>query len=109
MMEKFLVVMVMIGAWMFIRVNAGSMEVVSSHTMLYKGPDGKASEDVDIVLNQWPVWNKQKQAEKLVAAYLSNSLPGIVFTEIADTLTIHVYLTMRDKKRNRIYYTIQYE
>lgn len=76
MMEKFLVVMVMIGAWMFIRVNAGSMEVVSSHTMLYKGPDGKASEDVDIVLNQWPVWNKQKQAEKLVAAYLSNSLPG---------------------------------
>lgn len=48
------------------------------------------------------VWNRQELSELLVQRYLDNTLPGVYFAEIADVLTIHVYLTRRARRRKNI-------
>ena len=87
-----------IGTWMTATANAGNMEVVSTYRMeTGEGVVREVSEDIDIVLNQWPVWNRKELSECLVQEYLDNTLPGIYFMEIADTLVVHVYLTRRSR------------
>ena len=67
------------------------------------------TEEIDIVLNQWPVWNRQELSERLVQRYLDNMFPGVYFVEIADVLTIHVYLTRRARRRKKLFCTIEWE
>lgn len=106
MREKVIMMVLIIGAWMAGTANAGGPEVVSS----FRTESGTesvrtVSEELDVVLNQWPVWNRQKVSEKLVQEYLDNTLPGVYFSDVADMLTIHVYLTRRARKRRRIFCT----
>ena len=99
-----------IGTWMTATANAGNMEVVSTQRMeTGEGAEREVSEDIDIVLNQWPVWNRQKLSESLVQEYLDNTLPDVYFMEIADTLVIHVFLTRRARRRNRLFCIVEWE
>ena len=90
--------------------NAGNMEVVSTYrTETGEGATRVVKEDIDIVLNQWPVWDRQELSERLVQEYLNNTLPGVYCMEIADTLVIHVFLTRRSRRRNRLFCTVEWE
>ena len=110
MREKMIMTVLIIGTWMTATANAGSMEVVSTHrTENGEGATMTVEEDIDIVLNQWPVWNRKELSECLVQEYLDNTLPGIYFMEIADTLVVHVYLTRRSRRRNRLFCTVEWE
>ena len=110
MREKMIMAALIVGTLMAATANAGSMEVVST----YRAENGEGavrevSEGIDIVLNQWPTWNRQELSERLVQEYLDNTLPGVYFMEIADTLVIHVYLTRRSRRRNRLFCTVEWE
>ena len=108
--EKMIMAILIIGTWMTATANAGSMEVVSTHRIENgEGAMREVTEDIDIVLNQWPVWDRQKLSERLVQEYLKNTLPGVYCMEIADTLVIHVYLTRRSRRRNRLFCTVEWE
>ncbi|MCQ4775108.1 hypothetical protein NE634_15485 [Lacrimispora saccharolytica] len=110
MREKMIMTVLIIGTWMTATANAGSMEVVSTYqTETGEGATRVVKEDIDIVLNQWPVLDRQKLSERLVQEYLDNTLPGACFAEIANTLVIHVYLTRRSRKRNRLFCTVEWE
>ena len=110
MREKMIIAVLIIGTWMTATANAGSMEVVSTHrTENGEGATRTVEEDIDIVLNQWPIWNKQELSERLVQEYLNNTLPGVYCMEIADTLVIHVFLTRRARRRNRLFCTVEWE
>ena len=110
MKEIMIMAVLIIGTWMTATANAGSMEVVSTHRIENgEGAMREVVEDIDIVLNQWPVWDRQKLSERLVQEYLDNTLPGACFAEIANTLVIHVYLTRRSRKRNRLFCTVEWE
>lgn len=110
MREKMIMAILIIGTWMTATANAGSMEVVSTHRIENgEGAMREVTEDIDIVLNQWPVWDRQKLSEHLVQEYLNNTFPGVCCMEIADTLVIHVYLTRRSRRRNRLFCTVEWE
>lgn len=110
MREKMIMAALIVGIWMAATANAGSMEVVSTYrTENGEGATRTVEEDIDIVLNQWPIWNKQELSERLVQEYLNNTLPGVYFMEIADTLVIHVFLTRRARRRNRLFCTVEWE
>ena len=110
MREKMIKAVLIIGTWMTATANAGNMEVVSTHRFeTGEGAEWEVSEDIDIVLNQWPVWDRQKLSERLVQEYLNNTLPGVYCMEIADTLVIHVYLTRRGRRRNRLFCTVEWD
>ncbi len=110
MREKMIMAALIVGTWMAATANAGSMEVVST----YRAENGEGAirevtEDIDIVLNQWPVWDRQKLSERLVQEYLNSTLPGVYCMEIANTLVIHVFLTRRSRRRNRLFCTVEWE
>lgn len=108
--EKMIMAILIIGTWMTATANAGNMEVVSTHRIENgEGAMREVTEDIDIVLNQWPVWDRQKLSEHLVQEYLNNTFPGVCCMEIADTLVIHVYLTRRSRRRNRLFCTVEWE
>ncbi len=110
MREKMIIAVLIIGTWMTATANAGNMEVVSTHRFeTGEGAARAVSEDIDIVLNQWPVWDRQELSQHLVQEYLNNTLPGVYFMEIADTLVIHVFLTRRARRRNRLFCTVKWE
>lgn len=110
MRERLIMAVLIVGTWMTATANAGNMEVVSTHRMKTgEGAVREVSEDIDVVLNQWPVWNQQELSEYLVQEYLDNTLPGVYFMEIADTLVIHVFLTRRARRRNRLFCTVEWE
>lgn len=106
MRKKVVITVLITGAWLTGRANAGSSQVVATHRMESgTGAVRSVAEDIDVVLNQWPVWNAQKISEELVQEYLDNSMPGVYFAEIADIVTIHIYLTRRARRRNRLFCT----
>ena len=110
MREKMIMTVLIIGTWMTVTANAGSMEVVSTYqTETGEGAMRTVKEEIDIVLNKWPIWSKQDLSERLVQEYLKNTLPGVYCMEIADTLVIHVYLTRRSRRRNRLFCTVEWE
>lgn len=110
MRERVIMTVLIIGVWMMATANAGNMEVVSTHRLeTGEGAVREVSEDIDIVLNQCPAWNRQELSERLVQEYLDNTLPGVYFMEIADTLVIHVFLTRRARRRNRLFCTVEWE
>lgn len=110
MREKMIMAVLIVGAWMTATANAGNMEVVSTYrTETGEGAEREVSEDIDIVLNQWPVWDRQKLSKNLVQEYLNNTLPGVYCMEIADSLVIHVYLTRRARRRNRLFCIVKWE
>ena len=110
MREKMIMAILIIGTWMTATANAGNIEVMSTHKMENgEGAMREVTEDIDIVLNQWPVWDRQKLSERLVQEYLDNTLPGVYSFEIADTLVIHVFLTRRSRRRNRLFCTVEWE
>ena len=77
MREKMIMTALIIGTWMIATANAGNMEVVSTHRFeTGEGVMRTVAEDIDIVLNQWPVWDQQELSEYLVQEYLDNTLPG---------------------------------
>lgn len=87
MREKMIMTALIIGTWVIATANAGNMEVVSTYRAeTGEGATRAVEEDVDIVLNQWPVWDRQELSERLVQEYLNNTLPGVYCMEIADTL-----------------------
>ena len=99
-----------IGTWMAATANAGNMEIVSTYRFeTGEGAEREVSEDIDIVLNQWPIWNKQELSERLIQEYLNNILPGAYFVEITDMVTIHIYLTRRARRKNRLFCTAIWE
>ena len=110
MREKMIMAALIVGTWMAATANAGNMEVVSTYRIeTGEGAMREVTEDIDIVLNQWPVWDRQKLSERLVQEYLNNALPGVYCMEIADTLVIHVFLTRRSRRRNRLFCTVEWE
>lgn len=110
MREKMIIAVLIIGTWMTATANAGNMEVVSTHRFeTGEGAARAVSEDIDIVLNQCPAWNRKELSERLLQEYLDNTLPGVYFMEIADTLVIHVFLTRRARRRNRLFCTVEWE
>ena len=110
MREKVMIAILVTGAWMVGRANAGSPEVVATYrTESDTGSVRSVAEDIDVVLNQWPAWNAQKISNELVQEYLDNSMPGVYFAEIADMVTIHIYLTRRARRRNRLFCTAIWE
>lgn len=105
-MKKVIITVLIIGAWITGRSNSGNPEVVATYrTESDAGTVRLIDEDIDVVLNQWPVLDVQKVSEELVQEYLTNSMPGVYFTEIADMVTIHIYLTRRARKKNRLFCT----
>ncbi len=110
MKERMIMAVLIIGTWMTATANAGNMEIVSTYRFeTGEGAEREVSEDIDIVLNQWPVWNRQELSERLVQEYLDNTFPSVYIMEIADTLVIHVYLTKRSRRRNRLFCTVEWE
>ncbi|MCQ4774990.1 hypothetical protein NE634_14840 [Lacrimispora saccharolytica] len=110
MREKMIMAVLIIGTWMTATANAGNMEIVSTYRFeTGEGAERELSEDIDIVLNQWPVWDRQKLSKNLVQEYQANTLPGAYFMEIADSLVIHVFLTRRSRRRNRLFCTVEWE
>ena len=48
-----------IGTWMTATANAGNMEIVSTYRAeIGEGTMRTVKEEIDIVLNKWPIWNK---------------------------------------------------
>lgn len=110
MREKMIMAVLIVGTWMTATANAGSMEVAGTYRAeIGEGTTRTVKEEIDIVLNQWPVWDRQKLSKNLVQEYQANTLPGAYFAEIANTLVIHVYLTRRNRKRNRLFCTVEWE
>lgn len=110
MKEKIVMTVLIFGAWMVGRANAGSLEVIATYrTESDSGAGRSVAEDIDVVVNQWPVWDAQKISEELVQEYLDNSMSGIYFSEIADIVTIHIYLTRRARRKNRLFCTVVWE
>lgn len=110
MREKMIMAVLIVGTWIAATANAGSMEVVSTYRAENReGAEREVSEDIDIVLNQWPVWDRQKLSKNMVQEYLDNTLPGVYCMEIADTIVIHVFLTRRSRRRNRLFCTVEWE
>ena len=66
-----------IGTWMTDTANAGSMEVAGTYRAeIGEGTMRTVKEEIDIVLNKWPVWDQKELSEYLVQEYLDNTLPG---------------------------------
>lgn len=110
MREKMIMAVLIVGTWIAATANAGSMEVAGTYRVeIGEGTMRTVKEEIDIVLNKWPIWSKQELSERLVQEYLNNTLPGVYCMEIADTLVIHVYLTRRSRRRNRLFCTVEWE